>query len=68
MKLFARALRNIIKELEEMDKGSEYMERVEVEIDRLFKTNVFNQAARIQERKKILVKYPELKNFEEKEL
>lgn len=68
MKLFARALRNIIKELEEMDKGSEYMERVEVEIDRLFKTNVFNQAARIQERKKLLVKYPELKNFEEKEL
>ncbi len=68
MKLFARALRNIIKELEEMDKGSEYMERVEVEIDRLFKTNVFNQAARIQERKKMLVKYPELKNFEEKEL
>ena len=44
------------------------MERVEVEIDRLFKTNVFNQAARIQERKKMLVKYPELKNFEEKEL
>lgn len=68
MKLFARALRNIIKELEEMDKGSEYMERVEVEIDRLFKTNVFNQAARIQERRKMLVKYPELKNFEEKEL
>jgi hypothetical protein len=68
VKLFARALRNIIKELEEMDKGSEYMERVEVEIDRLFKTNVFNQAARIQERKKLLVKYPELKNFEEKEL
>jgi hypothetical protein len=68
VKLFARALRNIIKELEEMDKGSEYMERVEVEIDRLFKTNVFNQAARIQERKKMLVKYPELKNFEEKEL
>lgn len=51
-----------------MDKGSEYMERVEVEIDRLFKTNVFNQAARIQERRKMLVKYPELKNFEEKEL
>jgi hypothetical protein len=68
VKLFARALRNIIKELEEMDNGSEYMERVEVEIDRLFKTNVFNQAARIQERKKMLVKYPELKNFEEKEL
>ena len=44
------------------------MERVEAEIDRLFKTNVFNQAARNQERKRMLTKYPELKNFEEKEL
>lgn len=44
------------------------MERVEAEIDRLFKTNVFNQAARNQERQRMLTKYPELKNFEEKEL
>jgi hypothetical protein len=42
VKLFARALRNVVKELEEKEKGGEYMERVEVEIDRLFKTNVFN--------------------------
>lgn len=44
------------------------MERVEAEIDRLFKTNVFNQAARNQERKRMLTKYPELKNFDENEL
>ena len=68
VKLFARALRNVVKELEEKEKGGEYMERVEVEIDRLFKTNVFNQAARNQERKKMLIKHPELRNFEEKEL
>jgi hypothetical protein len=42
VKLFARALRNVVKELEENEKGCEYMERVEAEIDRLFKTNVFN--------------------------
>jgi len=44
------------------------MERVEIEIDRLFKTNVFNLAARNQERKKLLTRFPELSNFKPEEL
>ena len=55
VKLFGHALRKTIKALEAAEKGSEYMERVEIEIDRLFRTNVFNIAARNQERKKLLM-------------
>ena len=43
------------------------MERVEAEIDRLFKTNVFNTAARTQEKNNLFKKYPALGNMTSKE-
>lgn len=68
VKLFAYALKKPIKELERLQDGIEYNERVEIEIDRLFKTNVFNVAARNEERKKLLQMYPELAGFKPEEL
>jgi hypothetical protein len=49
VKLLANCLRETIRVWEVQDKKreNEYMERVEAEIDRLFKTNVFNTALRI---------------------
>lgn len=44
------------------------MERTEVEIDRLFKTNVFNIAARNQEKKKLVQKFPDLANLKPEEI
>lgn len=60
VKLFQFALKKPIKELEMLEGGFEYYERVDVEINRLFKTNVFNVAARNEERRKLLQQYPEL--------
>jgi hypothetical protein len=53
IRMFAYALKKPIKELEKLQNGSEYFERVEIEIDRLFKTNVFNVAARNEEQRKL---------------
>ena len=66
--MFAYALKKPIKELEKLQNGNDYFERVEIEIDRLFKTNVFNVAARNEERKKLLKMYPELAGFKPEEL
>lgn len=68
IKLFSRALREPIKELEKEEKGKDYIERVEVEIDRLFKTTYLNQAARTQEKRKLLLKYPELSGIRPEEI
>lgn len=55
VKLFAHSLRSSFSKPE--------MERVEAEIDRLFKTNVFNVALRNQEKHTLLKKYPALGNL-----
>ena len=49
--MFAYALKKPIKELEKLQNVNDYFERVEIEIDRLFKTNVFNVAARNEEQR-----------------
>lgn len=59
VKLFAHSLRSSFVKHE--------MERVESEIDRLFKTNVFNVAQRNQEKNTLLKKYPALGNMTTKE-
>jgi hypothetical protein len=43
------------------------MEKVESEIDRLFKTNVFNISQRNIERNSLLKKHPAMANFAPKE-
>lgn len=68
VKLFAYALKKPIKELEKLQGGSDYFERVEIEIDRLFKTNVFNVAARNEERRKLLQQYPDLAALKPEEM
>ena len=59
VKLFAHSLRSYFVKPE--------MERVESEIDRLFKTNVFNVAQRNQEKHTLLKKYPALGNLSKQE-
>lgn len=68
VKLFVFAMKKAIRDVEKANKGSEYMERVEIEVDRLFKTNVFNNALRNQEKKKLIQKYPELGNLKPEEI
>jgi len=52
---------------------SECFERADLptvimELERLFKTNLFNESARSQERAKMEEQYPELKDFSQQEL
>ena len=59
VKLFAHALRPSYSKPD--------MEKVESEIDRLFKTNVFNVSYRTIERNSLLKKHPAMANFTAKE-